>query len=197
MNKHFLALMVAVACLAAGCENLKEPASKIIADADTSLAALGDDAAKYAPEQMQSVQTELGSLKDDLAKHDYKAVVAGGPKLTADVSALKDAVAAKKAEAEAAVAKTTQEWKDLSTQLPAMLQSIQARLAELSKSKHLPKGVDKSAVAAAKSGLDSIKSTWAEASAASTSGNVQDAIAKAQAAKNKATEIMQSLHIAS
>ena len=73
-----------------------------------------------------------------------------------------------------------------------MVDDLAKRVEALSKGK-LPKGVTKDAVAAAKSGLDSLKSTWGDATNASASGDYTTAMAKAQAVKDKATELMKSL----
>jgi hypothetical protein len=74
-----------------------------------------------------------------------------------------------------------------------MVDEIAKRVETLSKTKHLPKGVTKDTLAAAKTGLDSLKSTWADAANASSSGDYTTAMAKAQSVKDKAAQIMKSL----
>jgi hypothetical protein len=186
----WLTALCAATLIVAACANLKEPATQAVASAESSLAALKDEAAKYAPEALASVEAEVASLKASLDKKDYKAVMASAPKVTTAITSLKDAVAAKKAEMEAALAS---QWTSLSTDLPKMVEAIQSRVDTLSKSRKLPKNVDKAAFEAAKSGLESLKATWAEATSASSSGNIADAVAKAQAVKDKGTEIMNQL----
>ena len=85
----------------------------------------------------------------------------------------------------------------MSTDVPKMVDAIQSRVDILSKSHHLPANVTKDSLAAAKSGLDSIKATWADASAAATSGDYTGAMSKAKAVKDKAAEIMKSLGMGS
>jgi hypothetical protein len=46
---------------------------------------------------------------------------------------------------------------------------------------------------AAKGGLESMKSTWTEATAAFTGGNAIDAVAKAKAVKAKGEELLKQL----
>jgi hypothetical protein len=195
MNKIYLLFVFAAALLAAGCENLKDPATQEVSRTQEEMAALGDDASKYDPSGVQSVQAEVGALKDSLAKGDYKAVIAQSPKVNADINTVMDAVTAKKAEVADALAKANETWKRLSSQVPQLIQKIQDRTKTLSKSKHLPKGLSKSAVADAKSGLESLKTGWTDASSAFTSGNVTDAVSKAQAVKDKADETLQSLGV--
>ena len=52
----WLATLSAVALLAA-CSNMKEPATQAVASAETSLAALKDEASKYGPAALQPVET--------------------------------------------------------------------------------------------------------------------------------------------
>jgi hypothetical protein len=186
----WLTTLCAAVLVIAACANLKEPATQAVASAEASLAALKDEAAKYAPDALTPVEAEVAAMKDSLAKKDYKTVMASGPKVTASIAALKDTIAAKKAEMEAALAS---QWTALSADLPKMVEAIQSRVDTLSKSRKLPKNVDKAAFEAAKSGLESLKATWAEATSASSSGNIADAVAKAQAVKDKGTEIMSQL----
>lgn len=192
MTNIFLALTVA-SLMVVGCANQKEPATKALASAEASLAAVKDDAAKLAPEALASVESTLSGLKDNLAKGDYKAVLAGAPALTAAVSSLSDTVATKKAELEAAVAAATTEWNSLSADVPAMVEAIQSRVDILSKSKKLPKNLDQAAFDAAKSGLDSMKANWAEATAAFSLGDAVAAADKAKQVKSQGAEVLKLL----
>jgi hypothetical protein len=67
----------------------------------------------------------------------------------------------------------------------------------LSKSHHLPKGVSKDGLAAAKTGLASMKTVWSDASNAAAAGDFTAAVAKAQAMKAQAADIMKSLGMSS
>lgn len=194
MKKQSVGLLaVLAAVLVVGCENQKAPAEQAIGGAETALSAVRDTAQKYAPDQLQAVESQLAAAKDSLAKGDYKAVLTAAPSLTSAISGLKDAAEAKKAEAEAALAKAKDAWGPMSAEVPKMVEAIQSRVDSLSKSHRLPKGVTKDGLAAAKSGLDSLKSTWGEAASASTSGDFTTAVSKAQAVKDKATEMMKAL----
>jgi hypothetical protein len=186
-----------LAVLVAGCASQKEPAEKMVATVDAALASVREDAQKYLPDQLQAVDTQVSSLKDSLAKGDYKAVLTAAPAVTTAINNLKDAVAAKKAEVEAAIAKAKEQWASLSSDVPKMVEAIQSRLATLAKTKKLPKNVDKAAVESAKSGLDAVKSGWDQASSAFASGDFAGAAAKGQEIKDKATEVLRSLGVTS
>lgn len=194
MNKQLTWLPATLAALLLfGCSMDKGPAEQAVASAETSLAAVRDMAQKYVPDQLQAVETQLGTVKDSLAKGDYKAVLAASPALTTAISNLKDAAAQKQAESEAALNKAKEDWGPLSADVPKLVSAVKTRVDELSKMRHLPKGVTKQSLESAKSGLTSMDSTWTDATNASTSGDFVTAVSKAQAVKDQATQIEQSL----
>ena len=75
----------------------------------------------------------------------------------------------------------TAKWIELSGSMPALVSTIQTKVAALTKSHKLPAG--------AADTLASVKQTWTDASSAFTSGQIPDALAKATAAKAKLTEL--------
>ena len=82
------------------------------------------------------------------------------------------------------------QWNPLADGVPKMVEALKSRVDILSQSKKLPKGMDAAKLAAAKDGLAAATNGWAEAQAAQTAGKWTEAIAKANAAKAKATEAM-------
>jgi len=193
VKKHSVWLLGLAAVLVVGCANQKGPAEQAVAGAETALAAVRDDAQKYVPDRLQAVDAQLAALKDSLAKGDYRAALTGAPTVNSAIRSLKDAAEAKKADAGVALARAKDAWGPLSTEVPKMVDATENRVTALSKSHHLPKGVTKEGLAAARSGVDSLKSMWSEASNASASGDFTTAVTKAQAVKDKAAEIMRSL----
>ena len=198
MKKQFVWLVAAlIAVLLVGCANDKAPAEQAIAAAESALAATRDAAQKYAPDGLQAADGQLAQIKDMFAKGDYKSVLANIPALNSAISALKDTATAKQAEAEQAMAKAKDAWGTTSTDVPKMVAAIQSRVDILSKSHGLPKGVTKDSLAAAKSGLDSMKSAWSDAMNAANGGDYTTAMSKAQAVKDQGAQIMQSLGMSS
>jgi len=193
VKKHSVWLLGLAAVLVVGCANQKGPAEQAVAGAETALAAVRDDAQKYVPDRLQAVDAQLAALKDSLAKGDYRAALTGAPTVNSAIRSLKDAAEAKKADAGVALARAKDAWGPLSTEVPKMVDATENRVTALSKSHHLPKGVTKEGLAAARSGVDLLKSMWSEASNASASGDFTTAVTKAQAVKDKAAEIMRSL----
>ena len=198
MKKQSAWLLASLAALVlVGCAGQKEPAEKALASAQAALATIHDAAQKYAPDQLQAVETQLAGVKDSLAKGDYKGVLDAAPALSTAISTLKDTADAKQKDAEAATAQAKDAWGPLSTDVPNMVAAIQSRVDVLSKSHHLPKGVSKDGLASAKSGLDAMKAAWSEASNSAAAGDFTTAVGKAQAMKAQAADIMKSLGMSS
>jgi hypothetical protein len=187
----FVTALLAVFVLAA-CGNQMEPAQKALSEIESTLAASSADAVKYAPQKVEEVNGKLAELKAAFEKKDYKAVVMGAPALLADAKALATEAAAKKDEY---VKLLGEQWTKLSAGLPQATAAIEARIAELKKTRKLPAGVTKDAVAAAGPALEQVKATWTEATAAFGEGKVEDAVMKAKSVQVKVDEILLSLGV--
>ena len=189
-NHRLFAGLLAIALLAvAGCSTQKTPATEAVTAAESALAAVRDDAARYAPNDLQNAESALTALKDQLARKDYDAVLAGAPALMTSINSIKESSAARKVEYDSA----TTEWVMLSTAVPQMVSAIQSRVDILSASKRLPKNLTQASFDGAKAGLDAMKATWNEASAAFTGGKPIEAVAKAHEVQAKGKEVMQLL----
>lgn len=189
MQFKFVTAFLAALVLAA-CGTQMEPAQKALAEVEAALAASGADAVKYAPQKVEEVNGKLAELKAAFEKKDYKAVVMGAPALLADAKALAAEAATKKDEY---VKLLGEQWTKMSAALPQATTTIEARIAELKKARKLPEGVTKDAVAAAGPGLEQVKATWTEATAAFGEGKVEDAVMKAKSVQVKVDELLLSL----
>jgi hypothetical protein len=185
--------VLAAALLVVACGKQQAPAEKAVADIEMSLSSIRDDAGKYASSQLQAVEAGLASLRDSLAKKDYKAVLAAAPALSSQVAELQQTVTAKRDEMQATMAAATDQWRTLSAEVPQMVGAIQSRVDILSQSKKLPKNLKAESFEAAKSGLEWMKTTWAEATSKFGAGDPIDAAAKGEAVKQKGMEVMQLL----
>jgi len=192
ISKTFLGLAAAALLVTAGCAQQKAPANKALESIEASLKDVRDDAAKYAPDGLKGVEAQYARLKASYDNKEYENVLAGTPELDKAVDSLKDAVASGKKHAAAALAAAKSEWEGLNTEVPQMVASIQTRVDELSKKKiHIK--VSKDELASAKSGLEWMKTEWAEATAASNSGKQIVAAEKARAVKAKGEEVQKTL----
>jgi PBP1b-binding outer membrane lipoprotein LpoB len=187
----FLAL-AATALLATGCAQQKAPANKALDAIEASLKDVRDDAAKYAPEGLKGVEAQFARLKESYDKKEYDNVLAGTPELDKAVASLKDAVASGKKHAAAALAAAKTEWATLNTEVPQLIEKIQTNVDEQSKKKIRFK-VSKEELESAKSGLEWMKTEWAEATAALNSGKQITAAEKARAVKARGEEVKKTL----
>jgi len=187
LSKSLVAI-AATTILFTGCARDEEPAKQALAAAEASLSEIRVDAAKYAPEELQSAEARLAKAKQDLAKEEYKDVLGGATQLTKEAAQLKEVVVSKQTQDVAA----THEWESLSEEVPKLVKAIEVRVDSLSGSK-LPKDVNKASFEAAKATLQSMKSLWAEASAAFDAGNAILAADKARQVQAKGEEVIGQL----
>ena len=178
------ALLVAVAL--AACSNQKAPAEQALKAAEEALNAAKAEAMKYVPDQVKSLEDALKAAKDAFAKGDYAGATSAATAVAAKAKDLVSVSGAKKAE-------LTKGWEELNDGMPKTIAAIQSRVDALSKSKKLPKNLDKAKLESAKSDLAEVSKSWDEASKAYKEGSLADALAKGKGAKEKAAQIMSSL----
>jgi hypothetical protein len=187
--------LAAGAMLMAGCAKQREPAHDALEKIEASLKDLKEDAAKYAPEGLKGVETQLANLKQSFEAKDYDNVLAGTPQLQKAVGSLHEAVVAGKAQAKAAWAAAKSEWEGVSATVEKQVDTIQARIDELSKARRLPFGINKEEFEGSKSAFESMKTQWAEASAEFRKGDAVEANAKAKTAQGMGEQLMDQLKI--
>jgi hypothetical protein len=192
---NVLLAVAAAALLVTGCAKQREPATKALDQIEKSLAEVRDDAAKYAPDGLKGVESQFARLKTSLDNKDYENVLAGSPQLEKAVDSLKSAVSSGKAQARAAFAAAKSEWDSLAAEVPMMVTSIQERVDTLSKSKRLPWGINKDEFEGAKSAFESMKTTWADASAEAKKGDPAEATSKGKTAKGMGQQLFDQLKI--
>jgi hypothetical protein len=186
--------LCAATLLVTGCAKNQTPARKAVEGIEESLKDVRADAERYAPEGLKGVETQLARLKTSYEAKEYDDVVAGSPQLEKAVDSLKDAVALGKKHAQQALAVAKTEWESLSVEVPKMVETIDARVAELDKRKVF-RGIKKEDFESAKSSLASMKSLWSEASDEHQAGKPVAAADKAKSAKNLGNELYDKLDI--
>jgi hypothetical protein len=186
LQTKILAPLALVAFLVGCTDPAKIPADAAIKGADTALAAVKAEAAKYVPDQLKAVEDGLAKAKDAFAKGDYKGALESAKDLPAKATALASAVAAKKDE-------LVKAFTDATGQLPQLLEAVKGRVDILSAAKKLPKGLDGATVASAKDGLASVAAGLEDAKAKMQAGSLAEAVAAAKPLKDKAMAIASSL----
>jgi hypothetical protein len=192
---QMLLALAAATVLVTGCAKQRAPAHDALEKIEKSLADVKADAAKYAPDGLKGVETQYERLKASFEAKEYDNVLAGTPALEKAVGSLQDAVASGKAQARAALAAAKTEWEGLSSDVSKQVESIQARIDELSKAKRLPWGIKKDEFEGSKSAFESMKAQWQEATAEFNDGDAIEASAKAKTAKGMGEQIYDQLKI--
>jgi len=187
MKVYQALLPLAAAMMIAGCGN-RGTAQNVVGQAESSVTKVRESAAAIAPTELKAAETTLAHMKENFDERNYKVVVADVPQFNTQMKALEDAVVAKQAEAAA----HSQEWNTLHAEVPKSVEAIQARVESL-KPAALPKDVTKEELATAKTELETMKATWAEATAAADAGNTVEATDKGRIVQAKAEELKNQL----
>lgn len=184
MRKHSWKFLIAAVCaVMVACNSGKAPAEAAIKLAEEAVNGARAEAEKLVPDDAKSLSDDLAAVKDMFAKGDYKGALAAAGALQQKANSVLAAAKAKKDE-------LTKSWNEMSEGLPKMLEAIKSRVDILSQSKKLPKGMDAATLASAKDGLAAATTSWTEAQDAFKNGNLNDALAKANSVKAKATEVL-------
>lgn len=185
-NLKFLPALAVALIVAVSCASLEGPAKAVLEKVDRAWVAVRADAAKYAPEAMESVDKTLAEARRHLSDRDYSKAIAEGKRLLSDIDGLKAAIAAKKVELDKA-------WASASARVPGMVDAAKAKAETLSRAAKLPPGVTKDMVAAAKSAAAEAEAAWTDAVKRFESGELKDAMDKVAAAKKRIAEAMSDL----
>jgi hypothetical protein len=191
-------LMLAVAAATvfmAGCAKQRDPAHDALEKIEKSLDDVKADAARYAPDGLKGVESQLKNLKQSFDDKNYDNVLAGTPQLEKAVNSLREAVDSGKAQARSAMAAAKTEWEGLKVDVSKQVETIQARIDELSKAKRLPWGINKDEFAGSKSAFESMKAQWNDATAEAKKGDAIEANAKAKTAKGMGAQLYDQLKI--
>lgn len=180
----FIGMLVFVACA-----GQKGPAELAIKSAEEAINATKAEAVKYVPDQVAELDKALAAVKDKFAKGEYGAVVTEAQSLVGKAKGVLDAAMAKKDE-------LMKNWTELSKGVPGMLEAIQGKVDNLSKSVKLPAGLTAEKFEEVKTTFTSAKDDWAKALESFKAGNYAEAVSVAGSVKEKAMQTMQTLGIA-
>jgi hypothetical protein len=176
--------VVVVACaaalLATGCGKGKAEQALIAVSAAFDQAK--PEIETYLPGDFKPISDGLARTRAAFDKGDYKGALASAQALMPRIQAALDAAQKKKDELMAS-------FNQLEGSLPAMVDSLRRRLAQLAAASTLPADLDKETVETAQANLDSVSKAWAEALSRFHSGEVIAAVAQANDVKTKVEEM--------
>jgi tRNA A58 N-methylase Trm61 len=187
MKLYQTLLPLAAATIMAACGS-RGTAQNVVGQAEGALTNVKEEAATTAPDELKTTQATVDHMKKNFESGEYKVVIADVPQFNEQMKTLKDAMAANQGK----VAAATMEWTTLNNQVPKAVQEIQARVDSL-KPNALPKEVTKEELATAKMDLETLKSQWAEATAAAQDNKPLEATEKGRMVQTKAEELKNTL----
>lgn len=188
MKRTMILMLLLGATVVAGCGPNKSAAQVSITAAQTAYDAAKDQAMKIVPDQAQGIQAAIDGAKASMEKGEYKAAIDSANVIPARVKEMSDGLPAKAAEMQAA-------WEKMK-EFPQALVALNDEVVKLAKAKKLPQGIDAARVEAAKVALGTITQDWTEAQAAYQSGNLAEAMTKADMVKQATVAAMNSLNMA-
>jgi hypothetical protein len=177
--------VLAIVTLATACASQKEPAEAAVQGMESTVAAARPEIERFAADQWPAIDEAAAAVRRKLTAGDYAGVLADAPGVHAKVAAAASAVADRKAA-------LVQEWGGFSG-IPAMVQQVAQKVAEITTSRRLPAGMDRAALAGAQATLSRVTGMMAEASKAYESGDLAAAVAKAREIKNLVEPLMATL----
>jgi hypothetical protein len=191
-KRNWIALvMLCFAFLMGACGGGQKEATEAAIDAaQSAIAAVQAEAAKYVPDQLNAAQASLQSAKDALAKGDYSSALSAAREATNKAKDLAPAAAARKEE-------LTRNWTSLSATIPKDLDTVKGRLDAYSRGAKLPADLGDEQLTDAKTRYDSLKQGWSDAIASFHQGNMVDASQKASSLKDELAKLMEMLGIKS
>ena len=177
--------LVLLAGFAVAC-NSKAPAQAALQAAEQAVAGVRGDAKAFVPDQFKALEADLADARSKFEAGEYQAALEVAQGLPAKAQEVASAVSARRTE-------LSQTWTEMQGSLPGMVEQAQARLAELTKMRRLPPGLDKATVDAAQTNLAAATEQWKDATAAMDGGDLIKAVEAAREVKSKTEAILSSL----
>lgn len=190
----FVLSLCAATLLISGCAKNQQEAKKTVDSIEESIKDIRADAERYAPDGLKSIETQLARFKADIEAKNFDDVVAGTPSLNKAVDSLKAAISTGKEHARQALEVAKTEWESLSVEVPKMVETLDARVAELDKRKVF-RGIKKEDFETAKTEFSTMKATWAEAEEDAKAGKTVRAADKGKSAKEIGDQLCEKLDI--
>jgi hypothetical protein len=175
--------------LLAACTDRKEAAEQAVVEARNSVAAMREDAARYAPDELARAENSLGELERNLAGGEYDAVIDGAPELKRKVGAAAATVAGSRKAANHAIANAVMRWNQLDQRVPPLLALAEERAKAMSK-----KGSG-TALADTEAAIAELRASWLQAGSAFASGRPEDAVQQADQIERRTRELLQRLGV--
>jgi hypothetical protein len=187
---HFVKWL-APACgllLLAACADRKEDAERAMVAARNSVAAMREDAARYAPDDLAHAQNLLGQMEHSFEGGDYDAVMEGVSRFEKGLESAEAKVAGGRKVADQAIADAVMRWNQLDRSVPPLIALAEERARSGSQAA-------KTGAANTEAAIADLRAAWLQASSAFASGRPVEAVQQADDIERRARALLQQLGI--
>ncbi len=174
-----LTAMLLVLVGLAGCA--KSSAESAVATADKAMAAIPEEAKLVSPAQFKTLTDTLADVKARLEKGDYQSALMGARSITVMARDLQAQLPTQKAQ-------LTSAFETAKKEVPALVDSVKTKIAELAKMRRLPPSIDQAKFAALQADAATWSDRWAQAEAAFQKGELAAAMSSANQILGKARD---------
>jgi len=190
MKKSIIRLIIVLfvsSLMLMACGGKEKGSAELALDAaQKAVDATKEEAAKYVPDLVNSLENALASAKEKFAKEDYKAALEEAKALPVKAKEVLDAAKAKMSE-------LSKQWAAYSEEIPKLVENLQGKVESLSKSAKLPANLTLDKFNEVKSWVSSASEEWAGALENFKEGSLANAVNMAAAVKEKAMKAMEAL----
>ena len=160
----------------------KGAAEQALVAASAAVEQAKPDVERYLPDELKQMNDGLRAAKTSFDRGDYKRALASAQALLPRVQGALEAARKKKDEAAAT-------FDQLKQSVPALVDALTRRLAQLAAAPTLPADLDLQTVQTAQANLGTVTAAWTDALSKFESGDVLAAVTKASDVKAKADEM--------
>ena len=189
-TRPMVRLAAAALALVAGCSGPSAKADAAITAASEAITALGADAEKVMPYEVQQLKSAVAAARDTLAKGGYAAAEALVAEVPARAQELSGKVAAKRVQ-------LTAELDTLGFALKKNLAAIQTKVDEFARTRRLPRGVTQAKVDSVKQVLATAPQEWTAIEAQIGAGELDAAYGKGTVLRLKVSQALEAVGLVS
>lgn len=187
--RSWIGLMAAVG-ISAGCNNARRSAEAALAASDSAVAAVTPEASKVMPEQLGPLTGRVSTARSAFEAGDYEGALAGARDAQAMAQRIQDSIPAR-------LASLRQDLDTLAVYMPKNLAAIKQRIDQADRSGRPPRGVSAEKFAEVKEIYESASREWPSVDSTAQGGDVGAAFAKAIQLRNRVSEALLALGLAS
>jgi len=189
-TRPMIRLAAVALALAAGCSGPSAKADAAITSASEAIAAIGADAEKVLPYEVEQLKKTVAAARDTLAKGGYAAAEALVAEVPVRAQELAGKVSARRVQLSA-------ELDTLGVALQKNLAAIQTRLDEFARTRRLPRGVTQARVDSVKQVLADAPQEWSAIQAQIQAGELDAAYGKGTVLRLKVSQALEAVGLVS